>query len=448
MPIGDRELTARIRAPFLSLLGQLRARFQRDGWENDYQQRAFNAAGTDQLDLIGTDALNNTLLAGQVTIPFETPIRCQISAAGKIGQTTPFFCNANDTTPLEITRIDCIFGTADGAVNTGFVSKDGQGIAAGKGSSCMTGTFDMNATANTLQVATLAGARGTPSLVIGPGEQLTFNIASTLTSLASLYVTVWVRPATGCSIAQYYRPANADIATYTAFLNLVPGLTVRAIAIRSGTIATDAGTITVTVTKDTGTTVPGAGTALLAASQSLKAAGSANTTLFPALTATAASLVMAAGDRIAVKLSAAPTTTANFVVTIFFSSGPEQHVLIPVPLWDNISTDRTMFVSDAYYQVIDCWETFSTVSTSLTHLLTKDTGTTAPGGGTGLQTDNTNTGILTSSTINTPVGSVLLTAVSTKPTLWLAPGDRLGYKNAGTAGSPAGNFAAILLREV
>jgi hypothetical protein len=439
------ELTARIRAPFMSILG-LADRFAKRGWDNDYIQRSFNAAGTDQImSGSGTDALDNRLLGGGYYRPFATPIRLNISANAKIGQTTQFFANANDTTPLEIVQISCIFGTADGATNTGYVSKETQGQPA-PGATCMSGTFNLNATANTLQTATLAGATGTPSLVLNAGEQLTFNIASAVTSLASLEVIVWVRPHTGLPFAQFVRPANGDIATSTIYLNIVPGTVVRAVSMRWSTAATNAGTVTMDVTKDTSTTAPGAGTSILAAAQSVK--GAAHTTVFPALAASSATLTMAVGDRLAVKTAGTLTALAGLVITVFFSAGPEDHIVVPVTLWDANSTDRTLFIANHHYVVADAWETWSTVSTSLTQLLTKDTGTTAPGAGTGLQTDNSAAGILTSGTINTPVGSLLLSAVSTKPTLWLAPGDRLGLKNAGTAASVAGVSISVLLRRV
>ncbi len=297
--VSSASMTSRIRAPFLALLGS-RFRFRQDGWDNDYQQCSFNQAGTDQFPVAGTDALNNVLIGGAKANPFETPIRLMLSANSKIGQTTSFFVNANDATPLEVTRIDCIFGTADGAANTGYVSKEQQGQAA-PGATCMTGTFDLNATANTAQAGVLAGVRGTPSLVLGPGEQLTFNIASAVTSLASLSVTVWVRPHTGTNIAQYFRMANGDIATGTFFLNLIPGTTVRAVSMRWSAAATNAGTVTADVFKDTSTNAPGAGTSILAAAQSVK--GTANTTVFPALSATAATLRMAEKDRLAVKMT-------------------------------------------------------------------------------------------------------------------------------------------------
>jgi hypothetical protein len=447
MPAGSITLRERMIAPFTKFAGMKRARFAFDGWKGDFTQRFQNKAGVDYIPLIGSDSLDNPLLCGQTFTGILTPINLRIEANAKIAQTIPFFVNANDGNPLEIVRIDCIFDTADGAANTGYVSKDIQGNLAGAGKSVMSGTFNLNATANTLQTSslyasTLVGTSENPSLSINPGEQLTFNIASAVTNLAGLSVTVWVRPHTGASFATFSRVANGDIATATMYLNLIPGQTIRAISMRWNTAGTDAGTVTATVTRDTGTTAPGAGTNMLAAAQSVK--GAAGTTVFPALTATTANLTMAAGDRLAVLMAGTLTALAGLVVTVFFSASARDHIVVPLSFWDAQSTNRTIFISNAYYIVTDYWGVWSTASSSNTQALTKDSGTTAPGSGTVLLTDNTNAGIGTSATANTPVEGTLITTARTG--LWLGPGDRLGVKNAGTATGLAGNFSAVVLR--
>jgi hypothetical protein len=157
---------------------------------------------------------------------------------------------------------------------------------------------------------------------------------------------------------------------------------------------------------------------------------------------------MAAGDRLAVKMTGTLTALADLVVTVFFTGSLVSHIVVPTSFWDANATDRTLFISDGSYIVADYWETWSTASTSINHLLTKDTGTTAAGAGTGLLTDNTNAGIDTSQAANTPLAGTLLSTVGTKPTLWVGPGDRLSiHNNAGTAGSLAGVFSALLLRQ-
>ena len=67
-------------------------------------------------------------------------------------------------------------------------------------------------------------------------------------------------------------------------------------------------------------------------------------------------------------------------------------------------------------------------------MLEKDTGTTAPGSGTALLTNNTNTGFNLNATANTvQVGALVATAAS----LALATGDRLAMKFTGSATATA-----------
>ena len=444
MPRLTTTLEEKKRAPYTKSTGVPRPRHKRDGQDNDFIQTAEKADGSDTILLNGTDALNNRLIGGAVDNAFTTSLRFAIHTTAKI-TTAPFFVNCNDTTPLEIVSIQCLYDVTNGAALTAYVSKDGAGQAPGAGTSAMTGTFNLNTTARTLQTATLAGARGYPGMVLNPGEQLSLKLSTTTTSLAGLIIAVGVRPHTGVSIAQYYRSANGDIATGTIYLNVVPGTSVRAVAVRWGTAGTDAGAVTCDVTKDTSTNAPGAGTSVLGAAQSVK--GTANVAVYPAL-ASLTTRTMAVGDRLAIKMTGTLTALANLCVSVFFNAGPDSHIVIPLTSWDAQATDRTVYVADTYIRVTDYWGTWSTASSSNKKLLTKDTGTQAAGAGTGLLTDNSAAGIDTSTTANTPVGSLPLTAVSTMPTLWLAPGDRLGIKNAGTTGSLAGFSDAIVLRKV
>lgn len=444
-PLNTKPLLQRAYAPFAALRNvasrQTRAW---SGWDNDYNQRIMSATyGNNPLPGVGSDALDNVLLNGAVISGFVTPIRLNITDNTKIS-TTRFFVNNNDTTPLEIVAIRQIHSVANGAALTAYISKDKAGQAVGAGTSVMSGTFNLNATANTLQTATLASSLLNPTVTIRAGEALSLKLSTTVTSLAGLSLIVYVRPHTQSAIAQYSRAANGDIATGTCYLNLIPGQVVRSVAVSWGTAGTNSGTVTVDVTKDVSTNAPGAGTSVLAAAQSVK--GTANTTVYPTLATSSATLTMAAGDRLAVKLTGTLTALTDLVVTVFFSASSTEYLVVPVSFWDAAATDRTFFIADRNYIVSDFWMTWSTASTSNFQQLTKDSGTSAPGAGTDLLTDNTASGIDTNATANTPVGSLLLSAVSTKPTLWLAPGDRLSVDSTGTTGSLAGVFAAALLR--
>lgn len=81
-----------------------------------------------------------------------------------------------------------------------------------------------------------------------------------------------------------------------------------------GTAGTDGSAVTATIRKCTGTTALASGTDLLSATINLK--GTANTVQSPALTATAADLLLAAGDRLAFDVTGTTTALANMVVTI------------------------------------------------------------------------------------------------------------------------------------
>ena len=87
--------------------------------------------------------------------------------------------------------------------------------------------------------------------------------------------------------------------------------TVSAVSVVFGTASTSG---TVDVKKDTGTTAPGGGTSVLTGTISL--AGTANTVVNGTLTATAATLAMAAGDRLSVTFGGTLTSLANAVIQV------------------------------------------------------------------------------------------------------------------------------------
>ena len=81
-----------------------------------------------------------------------------------------------------------------------------------------------------------------------------------------------------------------------------------------GTAGTDGSAVTATVRKCTGTQALTAGVDLLSTTINLK--GTANTVQSPALTATAADLQLAAGDRLSFDATGTTTALANMVVTV------------------------------------------------------------------------------------------------------------------------------------
>lgn len=115
----------------------------------------------------------------------------------------------------------------------------------------------------------------------------------------------------------YAMNANASLADQAFF---VANRAYQVVAIREvhSTAGSDGGAVTLQVTKDTGTNAPGAGTDLLTnnSNAGFDLKGTANTVQTGTLTATAASLQLAAGDRLAVDFAGTLTALAGVVVTV------------------------------------------------------------------------------------------------------------------------------------
>ena len=111
--------------------------------------------------------------------------------------------------------------------------------------------------------------------------------------------------------------ANASLADQAVFL-ADRSYQVVAISEIHATAGTDGGAVNLQVTKDTGTTAPGAGTDLLTnnANAGFNLKGTANTVQAGTLTVTAASLLLAAGDRLSVDFAGVLTTLAGVLVHV------------------------------------------------------------------------------------------------------------------------------------
>jgi len=115
-------------------------------------------------------------------------------------------------------------------------------------------------------------------------------------------------------VVSYASYGEAALATQVFFIAPVAMRVLKVSEVHS-VAETTAATLTADVFKDTGTNAPGAGVTVLGSTKAnLKSA--ANTVQSPALSGTAANLLLAAGDRLAFKPSAAGGEVANVVVTV------------------------------------------------------------------------------------------------------------------------------------
>lgn len=104
---------------------------------------------------------------------------------GTIAATTLVFFLA--TRSVKIVAMSEIHSTAAGGTSTLTVIKDSTTNAPGAGTVVQTGSFDLNATANTVQTATLATAA---TITLAAGDRLAVKYANTIQSSAGVVVTV------------------------------------------------------------------------------------------------------------------------------------------------------------------------------------------------------------------------------------------------------------------
>lgn len=108
------------------------------------------------------------------------------------------------------------------------------------------------------------------------------------------------------------------------------------------------------------------------------------------------------------------------------------------------ATDRVIFVAPVACQVVAASEVHGVAAGGASKLqLTKDTSTDAPGGGTDLLTNNTNTGFDLNATANTVQAGTL---TATTASLQLAAGDRLALDFANSIQSTAGLAVTVWLK--
>jgi len=375
---------------------------------------------------IGANAIigPNALIGGQIqNTAMAKTVNFQITLNADVG-TTSFFIADRAYTITGITYVHKTAGTVAGAACS--VTKDPSGTAPGAGSALQSGIFDCQATAtNTVLTATLTAT--TANLTMAAGDTLSVLFAGTLTTLAGVQITVTMTPCGVSETAQYYCRVNGSIATQS-FFQANRAMTITGVRIRYATAF--AAAVTINVMKDTGTTAAGGGTSVLTAAAA--GDGTANTVLSPALAASAATLSMAAGDRLSVKFSATTTGAGVLVEVLFAPILDRAEISWQLAANAQQQVAQYFFTADRTYELVDASCIFDVAAGGVaTIAITIDRGTTAPGAGDIVQTDNTNAGFNLNATART-------TQFMTPATLHLRllnPGDRLGLKVAGAAQS-------------
>jgi hypothetical protein len=249
-----------------------------------------------------------------------------------------------------------------------------------------------------------------------------------------------LQPVTAGEITNVFWRVNGDIATQS-FFQANRDMVVTGVKAIYGTAF--AAAVTIDVTKDTGTTAAGGGSSILAAT--MAGDGTINTVLTPALTATTSRLSMVAGDRLAVKFSATTTGALFALVVTFQPIYTRKEVTWQLAPTAQEQVAQCFFIADRTYEVVDASEIHDVIAGGAASIaVTIDKGTSAPGAGNIVQTDNTNAGFDLTGTART---TQFMTPASLHLRL-LSRGDRLGLKVAGAAQSVADVCITVSLRPV
>lgn len=427
---------------------------------NAYDFTYRNAADTADVRVLELDSDDQLRLGDSVLNPLRQPVTIHLYPnANQVTQT--IFTNPTNRSVYitGISEVHTTAGSSTGATNPrAFISHEIQsgGLlqAAGTGKSVMSGTFDLHATAETVQNATLvttyqratrnlpANSSSSPNagiIVVRPGESLSIVYSGTLTALVGLTITLYMAPGGKFQFVSF-QAAVAGTAVTTSLLTALRPRTLLFGAAVWGVKEATAATLTLDVTKDATATAVGAGTSMLASTVNLKLAANTYTQL--ALSATAANLGLISTDSVAVKVSAATTELAGLCVTLAFS-GTQNEIEINYNAFNStVGTSEEFWISDRDYVLLDFAGKIVTASTSNFVKVTIDVGTQAPSAGTAMQTTGFNTNTMVANTPTFP-GTDFTAATNAR---FLPRGSRIGLLNSGTTGALAGLQVSLRLQ--
>lgn len=464
--ISNQILTAAIRAPFWKRFGLQTTVANTVGsvpapstwsFDNTFEQRWRNAANTDDVRAVNVDSDNKTYVAEALTTGERKTVTFTMDTAAGVA-TQAFFIADRAYRLVGISEVHRVAGS-DAAAVTGSVEKTTGTIVPGSGTTMMSGTFNFKGTANTVQNATLSttntGDSDNPDLLLAVGDRLSVVVTGVTTALRGVQITIVLAPGGSGKSIVYNVAANADIVqTNSFFVANRPYVVTGAYWVHS---TPRGATLTAQLYKDPSGTAGGAGTALLTNNTNVgfDVNAAANTVQTGALVATAGSVNLAAGDKLTIKYSSGTLTNvagAVLVVILQEQSAARKEVsfyLDHVPGATDLVgiVGASFFTADREYEVLEIRENHRVLGTdasAVTVNVTSETGTTAPGSGTALLTDNSNAGFSVKATINTTqVGTLLTPGAATSR--FLLVGDRLSTKVAGVFTAAAGMVITVSL---
>lgn len=441
--MGMKNLTSAIRAPWAVRFGLLRNLDPIDyAMSNGFEQVAASTTNTDStvVPVFGVDSNNDVRIAGSVYEPIWKTQTFSLATSAQLLSQRFWIADQAYT----IKGASLIYATANGAAMTAQIVKVADGNAITSNSAIQSGSFDMNTTTNTAQSATLSGSL--KDLQVVAGDTLAIIFTGTLTSLAGVQVTITLAPGNKNEQAVFSVNANSALTDASSFYVANRPMIVTGIQYIHSVAGTNGSAVNLQVTKDTSTNAPGAGTDLLTnnTNAGFDCKGTANTLQTGTLTATAATLRLAAGDRLSVDFAGTLTDLAGVVVVVTMQPIQEMKEVSISPIANAAQVDRSFFIADRTYRVVAVREIHAVLGTdgsAVNVQVTIDKAADAPGAGTDILTNNTNAGFNLKATVNT----VQIGTFVDQGLLYLLPGDRLSLDYAGDVAAVAGVVVTVLL---
>ena len=396
------------RAPWAVRFGLLRSEAIRTlerGRDNDYNELWRNAGNTADVEAVRVGPQNNVRIARMGVKPTRCIKKFQVDPAAA-GEDTVFFIADQTYKIHSIEEVHSVLGSHGSAVT--LLIRRCTGTQAAASGSALCSSINMKATADTVQTATLASDTfqkdGTNLLTLTEGDRLSADFTGTLTALTNVVVSVELSPGLESNTADVYLPANGDLIDSAFYIATRPQKVTGIKQIHS-TLGTNGSAVSLQVTKDTGTNAPGAGTNLLTnnSNAGFNLKSTVETVQEGSLASAAATLLMNAGDRLALDFAGTLTTVAGLLVSVKFE--PTYDCLEVT--WHNqlnadLTVDGTIFIADRNYRILRAYYVHDTADGASTNIqLETCTGTTAPGSGTALLSNNTSAGFDANATVNT-----------------------------------------------
>jgi hypothetical protein len=442
MPVNRNAIWEVLKAPFMNPAQSSRIDYaQANGFTNK-----FKSATQGNPDILGAGVTTGDKLTfgGAVVNPYRQSVNLPIPLNGDSLDQTVFIA-PYAMTIVAISEVHSTAGDDSGAVTLN-LTKDESGIVPGAGVTLMDGTFNLKGTAATVQNATLATSRTT--LTLAAGDRIGANFVGTITTLAGVVVTLYFYTA-GLGDFAIFRQEEMGIADCCFYIANRP-MKVAAAYWAHSTLGTNGGAVTAQVTKDTSTNAPGAGTDLLTnntnAGFNLKS--TINVVQTGTLTATAASLILAAGDRISIDFAGTTTAVAGGICVVVFEPWYAGLKDITITCKANADCiDQYFWTADRAYRIVDARYVNATAGNdggSVDVQITVDDETDAAGAGVDVLNNNTAAGFDCKTTANT----VVVADFISEAVRYVNTGNRLSLDFAGTVTTLAGVCITVTVQPV